>query len=342
MDKKISVIIPCYNATKWLPKCFMSLVGQTIGIDALELIFVNDASTDDGKTWEMLLEFERAYPESIAVIDLPENRRQGGARNEGLKYATGEFLAFVDADDWVVPEYFKKAYGRAKECDADIVQFGFDYYYENVGIIENPQSLKNELIVICHEDERRNMLIQEKFTYGCWNKLYRRTLVEKANVQYAEHVIYEEPLFVYPILFYGKRFVIMSDHFYIYRQNQSGTMRNDMKEKETLLQHAKVQLAVWNFMKQTPYFQTFYEEIKLYFLHTYLYEILDFAKQREMVLDYSMYEPLAKQALKEVLDITKSKYSKILVKQMELYRLIEEGLDEEKYLRFVESLCQVE
>ena len=113
--KKVSVIIPCYNAVKWLPKCFMSLVGQSIGIDNLELIFVNDASTDDGQTWNMLNEIEKAYPESIIIIDLPHNRRQGGARNEGLKYASGEYIAFVDADDWVEAELFEKTYSRAKE-----------------------------------------------------------------------------------------------------------------------------------------------------------------------------------------------------------------------------------
>lgn len=61
MSKKVSVIIPCFNATKWLPKCFLSLVQQTIGIENIELIFVDDASTDNGETWNMLQEFECAY-----------------------------------------------------------------------------------------------------------------------------------------------------------------------------------------------------------------------------------------------------------------------------------------
>lgn len=56
MSKKVSVIIPCFNATKWLPKCFLSLVQQTIGIENIELIFVDDASTDNGETWNMLQE----------------------------------------------------------------------------------------------------------------------------------------------------------------------------------------------------------------------------------------------------------------------------------------------
>ena len=103
--KKVSVIIPCFNATKYLPKCFMSLVQQTIGIDQIELIFVDDASTDEDATWNMLQEFERAYPESIMILKLEENMRQGGARNVALQYATGEYIAFVDADDFVAENY---------------------------------------------------------------------------------------------------------------------------------------------------------------------------------------------------------------------------------------------
>ena len=295
--KKVSVIIPCYNAVKWLPKCFMSLVGQSIGIDNLELIFVNDASTDDGQTWNMLNEIEKAYPESIIIIDLPHNRRQGGARNEG-----------------------------------------YNYYFENVGIIPNKNEMDDEYFEIKSSDDRKKMLIMEKFTYGCWNKLYKRSMVINANTAFAENVIYEEPLFVYPLLFYANKLVKMADKLYIYRQNNNGTMRNDMKEKETLFQHSQVQLMVWEFMKNTSYFNEYYEEIKLYFLHTYLYEILDFAKQREITIDYERYVPLAKKALSEVKDITKSPYSAILVKQMALYKLIESGLTRQQYIGYIDKI----
>lgn len=112
--EKVSVIIPCFNATKYLPKCFMSLVQQTIGISQIELIFVDDASTDDGSTWNMLQEFERAYPESIMILKLEENMRQGGARNIALQYATGEYIAFVDADDFVADNFLLETYEKQK------------------------------------------------------------------------------------------------------------------------------------------------------------------------------------------------------------------------------------
>ena len=113
--KKVSVIIPCYNATKWLPKCFLTLVSQTIGMSELELIFVDDASTDDGATYAMLQEFERAYPEQILVIYLEKNMRQGGARNIALQYASGEYIAFVDADDFVKEDFLEKTYTRQRK-----------------------------------------------------------------------------------------------------------------------------------------------------------------------------------------------------------------------------------
>lgn len=338
MSKKISVIIPCYNAVKWLPQCFLSLVGQTMGIDNLELIFVNDASTDGGATWSLLEEMERAYPESVIIIDLPSNRRQGGARNEGLKYASGEYVSFVDADDRVESNLYEVVYAKAKEHQADIVQFNHKYYFENKGVILNPVTMPDKTIIINSEEERKQMLLSEELTYGCWNKIYKRELITCAGVQYAENVIYEEPLFVYPLLFYGNRFVITNEYLYVYRQNNLGTMRNDMRAEETLKQHAEVQLKVWEFMKETEFFEAFYEEIKMYFLHTYLYEMLDFAKQREMETEFEYFLELADKAGKEVDDITKTPYDKLLVKQMELYRMIENGLTREKLQDYIKKI----
>ena len=172
--KKVSVIIPCHNAAKWLPQCFLSLVQQSIGIDGLELIFVDDASDDEGATWALLEEFERAYPESIMIIHLEENLRQGGARNVALGYATGEYLAFVDADDFVEKDFLEKGYRRAMESDADIVQFDYVYYTERLGKVASGRQAADESIRIQTKEERKRFLISEKITYGCWNKLYRR------------------------------------------------------------------------------------------------------------------------------------------------------------------------
>lgn len=336
--KKVSVIVPCYNATKWLPKCFLSLVKQSIGIENLELIFVDDASTDAGETWAMLEEFERAYPESIMVIHLEENQRQGGARNVALQYASGEYLAFVDADDFVREDFLEKVYGRAIETDADVVQFEFYYYTDHTGSVPSGRSVGAEIIEIETVEERKRFLMAEKITYGCWNKLYRRELVQQAGVKYATHVIYEEPLFVYPLLFYGSRFVIMDEALYYYRQNNAGTMRSDMKQTETLMMHANVQKQVWDFMKKTPFYETYYEEIKLYFLHTYFYETLYFAKQRGFEVTLELYLELAGTVKHEVVDYQKSVYAQMIPLQMELYHLSEKSVTQERLDAYIEKL----
>ena len=325
--KRVSVIIPCHNAVQWLPKCFLSLVNQSMGMNDIELIFVDDASEDAGRTWEMLQDFERAYPESIMAIQLAENMRQGGARNVALTYATGEYIAFVDADDFVREDFLKKAYEIARSTDADMVQFEYELYTERLGNVPSGRKIERESICLENIAQRKRFLVEEKITYGCWNKLYRRELIARAGVKYAEHVIYEEPLFVYPLLFFGKRFEIVPDVFYYYRQNLTGTMRSDMKQLETLKMHAQVQLDVWNFMKTTEFWQDYYEEIKLYFLHTYLYETLLFAVQREFSLPESFIRELTDTVKSEVSDYTSSQYAELIPKQMELYHQVKLGND---------------
>lgn len=325
--KRVSVIIPCHNAVQWLPKCFLSLVNQSMGMNDIELIFVDDASEDAGRTWEMLQDFERAYPESIMASQLAENMRQGGARNVALTYATGEYIAFVDADDFVREDFLKKAYEIARSTDADMVQFEYELYTERLGNVPSGRKIERESICLENIAQRKRFLVEEKITYGCWNKLYRRELIARAGVKYAEHVIYEEPLFVYPLLFFGKRFEIVPDVFYYYRQNLTGTMRSDMKQLETLKMHAQVQLDVWNFMKTTEFWQDYYEEIKLYFLHTYLYETLLFAAQREFSLPESFIRELTDTVKSEVSDYTSSQYAELIPKQMELYHQVKLGND---------------
>lgn len=339
-EKKISVVIPCHNVVKYLPQCFLSLVRQTIGIEALELIFIDDASDDNGATWELLQEMERAYPQSIAVVHLEKNMRQGGARNIGIQYASGEYLAFVDADDWVEEEFLEKVYYAAKEENADIVQFGHRVYADSVGEIESlGKRYEPERIFLENDLQRKEMLMAEKVTYGCWNKIYRRELVETAGVSYAEHVMYEEPLFVYPLLFYAKRIVILPDQFYNYRQNFKGTMHSDMKAQESLMQHASVQMQTWKFMKHTPFFEHFYEEIKFYFFHTYFYETLFFAGRRNMKLKLEYYQRLW-EGVKEELGVpVKSIYFERFPVQRELAERMLEDMTQEELARYIEKIA---
>ena len=118
-EKKISVIIPCHNAELTIDRCMESVEKQTIGVENLEIILVNDASKD--KTLEKLCIWEAKYPNSIIVIDCEENKKPGGARNIGLDYAGGQYIAFADADDILEEDMYEMLFEAAdKQCDVAI------------------------------------------------------------------------------------------------------------------------------------------------------------------------------------------------------------------------------
>ena len=101
--------------------------------------------------------------------------------------------------------------------------------------------------------------------------IYKTSFVKEAGVLFAEHVIYEEPLFVYPLLLKVQRIVTMAEAFYMYRQNINGTMRKDMKDENTVKQHAKVQLLTWQFVKSKIIFSDFMKRLNyIFFIHTFM------------------------------------------------------------------------
>ena len=174
--KIVSVIVPCHNAAKWLPQCFLSLVQQSIGMDALELIFVDDASDDAGETWALLEEFERAYPESIMIIHLEDNLRQGvpgmwrsAMQRESIWRLSMRMILWRD--------FFEKVYRRAIERDADIVQFDYVYYTERLGKVasgrkdcggEYPDSDKGGAEAVpCQREDHLRMLEQAVPEIAC-------------------------------------------------------------------------------------------------------------------------------------------------------------------------------
>lgn len=119
----ISIVIPCYNVEQYIDRCMETIVNQTIGIENLEIILVNDASTD--ATLDKLKKWEEQYPEQILVISYEENLRQGGARNIGMQYASADYIGFVDSDDWIELDMYETLYQPVKQKSYDIVRGKF-------------------------------------------------------------------------------------------------------------------------------------------------------------------------------------------------------------------------
>ena len=201
--KKISIIIPCYNSEQYIEECFESIKNQTIGIENIQVVFVNDASTDN--TLQYLKEQEQKFPNFVNVINLEENLRQGGARNRGLSYSVGEYIMFLDSDDWLGVDSCEKIYEKAKEYDIDILQFPFIHVYSNHNCYKEEYA-KYGFLDGTLSEIKRSMLIGTLFNFGSQNKLYRRAFLKMQGATFPEGVVYEEPYFVYPLLLEAQRF----------------------------------------------------------------------------------------------------------------------------------------
>lgn len=286
-DKYISIIIPCHNCSDTIVRAWMSLKNQTIGIDRLECIFVDDASTDDGQTWDKLQQIEAQRPESVMIIHLDENLRQGGARNVGISYASGKYLMFLDADDELVEDACRILYETAENKPADIIQFNHLYRLGTQSRVTEESAVKADYVVRTVAD-RCKFLNSSIVTYGCTNKIYRLDLVIKAEAKFAEHCVYEEPLFVYPCFLYAERISLITEPLYIYYFHENSTVTSTIGKR--LLDHPRVQLELLEYcMNHQDLYVENKDSIELYFLWSYYCETISFASQQpdaKLPLDY--------------------------------------------------------
>lgn len=131
--KLLSVVVPLYNSAKWLPKCLDSVLNQDVALEELEIICVNDGSPDDSE--EIALRYQTNYPQTIVVLS-QENLGPSGARNNGMRHASGKYLCFVDPDDYVEPQVFGGLIKKMQEEDLDMLRFNYQIVDENDNLVE--------------------------------------------------------------------------------------------------------------------------------------------------------------------------------------------------------------
>ena len=120
--KLLSVIIPMYNSAKWLPKCLDSVLNQDVAKTDLEIVCINDGSPDNSE--EIAKQYRSAYPETVVVLN-QENQGPSGARNNGIRNATGKYLCFVDPDDFVEPNVYGGLLKRMEDLQLDVLRFNY-------------------------------------------------------------------------------------------------------------------------------------------------------------------------------------------------------------------------
>lgn len=208
---KVTIIIPIYNAENFLVKCLDSMVSQTF--QDIQILLVNDGSTDSSEA--IIDKYVNSYPTLFEKIN-KENGGQATARNLGVNYAVGEYVIFIDADDYIEPSMIEELYNNAKQSDADIAICD---YYE---ITNNTKKEYKNALTNYSENIIINYILSNP---SPWNKLIKLDLIKQNSIKFLEKHIYED-LATMPILCgYVKTIEYVQKPLYNYIIRKGSTMR---------------------------------------------------------------------------------------------------------------------
>ena len=256
---QLSIIVPVYNmaADGKLNFCLDSLINQTI--TDYEIIAVDDCSTDN--SLDILKEYERKYPDKFKAIHSPVNKRQGGAKNIGIREAKGEWIGFIDSDDWIVPDFYERLIARARETGADIV--GCDYCLVDHHTFEATAGVHNnyaEQTGTLNHEKRKSLILNSG---SLVIKIYKRQFILDNELFFPEGIFYEDNAV-------GKSYVILNKHFeyideplYFYYQHGTSTVHT-ISERRCLdrVDAAKIMIEQ---AKKFDYYDEFYSELEYSF-----------------------------------------------------------------------------
>lgn len=241
---KVSIIIPVYNVEQYLEKCLDSLISQTL--KDIEIICINDGSTDN--SLEILNDY--AKKDNRIKIISKENEGQGIARNLGIELAQGEFIGFVDPDDWVEPKMYEIMYNQAKKLSSQIVICDYKKYFEDndkycdVNIFRNAVSLTKSKAVKFRPEENidKNLFDNTLLVTpaSVWNNIYESDLLKKNNIRFSNLRCYEDVLIVLQSRLLAKNISYINKALYYYRIRKSSTLRSYDKRYLDLLNLIKL------------------------------------------------------------------------------------------------------
>jgi len=249
MSPKVSVIVPIYNVEEFLPRCLDSLLNQTL--KEIEIICVNDGSKDN--SLNILNEY--AQKDARIIIINQENNGASSARNNGLIHATGEYIGYVDADDWVEKDYYKLLYENAKRYNADIA----------CGEIIRPNAPRKKDI-ICFKHKGIKVAIKSSDKYKLcrlpercfvWNKIYNREALLKTKIQFPLRTNYEDMAWSHIVVDKLNKVVTVPNAIYNYFWNEKSNSKSYadgfIEANNSCIEYAvKNRIKVTNFKFYTP------------------------------------------------------------------------------------------
>lgn len=224
---KVSIIVPVYNTSKYLEECLDSLVNQTYDRDLLDIVCVDDGSTDN--SLEILKQYKSKYS-CIKVIH-QENGGLSSARNTGLSNSIGDVVTFIDSDDYLSSDTIEKAVKAKEEYDVDLVVYGMQAYADS----EISQDLKvmNDYVKLKYSGKQNLTLqIANNTNIHVCNKLFDMSIINKKNLRFARDLLYEDISFMWFYYLMSKTAYYLPDICYNYRIHAGSIMESSSKSKK--------------------------------------------------------------------------------------------------------------
>lgn len=211
----LSVIIPVYNVEPYLEQCLDRVVNQTY--KNLEIICINDGSTD--KSMDILLKYQRK-DKRIIIISQP-NKGLSEARNSGLRHANGEYIAFLDSDDYISTNAYEVAMKPFLDgLDIDFTEFKWESFNDRDGSV----------IQMKHKKYNPGIHQREMFSGYVWNKIYKTSILKKMNINFIPNVLYEDIYFSYSHLISTKKSFFIDDKLLFYRRRDNSITQEQYKK----------------------------------------------------------------------------------------------------------------
>jgi glycosyltransferase involved in cell wall biosynthesis len=319
----LSVIIPIFNVEKYVEKCVNSLLNNDLKINEYEIIIVDDGSKDNS----LFIVNELAKQHSNIKIISQKNKGLGGARNTGINNSIGEYLLFLDSDDWYLPNTLKNCITIANKHNLEILEFAAQGIAPNGKIVFNSINTTKERILtgVAYYNSIR-------YLNSACNKLYKRSFLVNNNLLFLEKIYIEDFEFNTRVFYCAKR--VMATDFLVAQFLQSEnsiTRNNDFSKKEKVINDFIQIIQITNDLYKNPtvfidessklFFQErlsflvttlFFQLLKYKTTYSYKNKIKKQIKQTELLyIDYIIYEK------------NKDLFRKLIIKNFFLFRLIQ-------------------
>lgn len=223
----VSVIVPVFNKEEYLEECLHSLINQTL--ENIEVICVDDGSTDNSP--KILEEYKKK--DSRIKVFKQENKGPGNARNNALKHASGDYVAFVDADDWIELDALRILYENALENDSELVLFNAIEYLPNKQFrkrIYYPEDIDGSFNFLDKKD-----IVMNNFLIAC-TKLHKLSFINENQLTFSENALFEDVYFHIKSMIKANNASYVKNIFYNYRRTETNTRQsNSLKSSESFL-----------------------------------------------------------------------------------------------------------